>query len=83
MLVCTYAQILYSLTTNTLALRIKAARHRYVLISDKNVLPFEIYLFLFLSLLFFILLSLPSPIVVYFGKGIVLSLLQYHPWTIR
>lgn len=55
-LVCTYTQTLYS-TTNTLALRIRAARHRYVLICDKNSLPFEIWFFLSLS--FFVVLYFP------------------------
>lgn len=32
-------------TTNTLELRISAARRRYVFICDKTVLPFEMFLF--------------------------------------
>lgn len=37
-------------TTNTVALRIRAASRRYVLICDKNALPFEIFFSAFVVL---------------------------------
>ncbi len=62
-------------TANTLALRIRAAKHRYVLICDKNALPFEMSFFpiLFLCCSFFSSQLLPQvlDIFVYLGRHCV------------